>query len=316
MSNVTDIAKLSQIAHCYAQGKIGSGFDVSAACYGSHVYQRFPSHLLQELLLQLDQTNNGDDNSKNTTTTAASETLQQIMQMTWMGGVQAGLHCFHSNSLLQVIMADVSGGSESPSMAKQVLRWKQEQQQTSSQSKIPHWEDLILINQTIVDLLQELESMTSTTAQSNDAVTWQQQKQWLIQNADRWPDVPEIENPLPRVLLQLRDAFHKARYHLKHMGIAANQVPIEPDVQTDLCDACQTIPGVIAALVPGAGGYDAVVVVYIHDESVRNAIANLWMQWKPKSHAPEGDTVVGPLTVRGANYGDGVRIEPRFPMPL
>jgi phosphomevalonate kinase len=234
-----------------------------------------------------------------------------------MGGVQTGLHSFHSNSLLQVVMADVSGGSESPSMAKQVLRWKQEQQ-TSSKSKIPHWDDLIQINQTIVDLLQELESMTSTATQTNDE-DWQQQKQWLIQNADRWPHVPEDENPLPRVLVQLQNAFHKARYHLKHMGMAANQVPIEPDVQTELCDACQTIPGVIAALVPGAGGYDAVVVVYIHDESVRNAITNLWTEWKPKSHAPvdsDDATIVGALTVRGANYGDGVRIEPRFPMPI
>lgn len=330
LNNITDIAKLSQIAHCYAQGKIGSGFDVSAACYGSHVYQRFPSHLLQELLLQLDQ--NGD--STTTNTTAASETLQQIMQMTWMGGVQKELHCFHSNSFLQVIMADVSGGSESPSMSKQVLQWKKQQQQASSQlSKIPHWYDLIQINQTIVDLLQELETMTSTTTipsgdnnnnnnnnqQQNDT-DWQKQKQWLIQNADRWQDV-QAENALARVLVRLRTAFHDARYHLKHMGIAANQVPIEPDIQTELCDACQAVPGVIAALVPGAGGYDAVVVVYIHDESVRNAIANFWTQWKPKSHVPdhqhqEDATVVGPLTIQGANYEDGVRIEPRFPMPI
>ena len=32
---------LSQLAHAIAQGKIGSGFDVAAAVYGTQVYSRF-----------------------------------------------------------------------------------------------------------------------------------------------------------------------------------------------------------------------------------------------------------------------------------
>ena len=32
---------LAQLAHAVAQGKIGSGFDVAAAVYGTQVYQRF-----------------------------------------------------------------------------------------------------------------------------------------------------------------------------------------------------------------------------------------------------------------------------------
>ncbi len=34
------VHNLAQLSHCYAQGKVGSGFDVSSAAYGSHIYTR------------------------------------------------------------------------------------------------------------------------------------------------------------------------------------------------------------------------------------------------------------------------------------
>ncbi|KAK4202396.1 putative Phosphomevalonate kinase [Triangularia verruculosa] len=40
---------LSQAAHCAAQGKIGSGFDVASAVYGSCIYRRFSPSLLSSL---------------------------------------------------------------------------------------------------------------------------------------------------------------------------------------------------------------------------------------------------------------------------
>ncbi|KAL7570177.1 hypothetical protein ACA910_020013 [Epithemia clementina (nom. ined.)] len=39
------------------------------------------------------------------------------------------------------------------------------------------------------------------------------------------------------------------------------------------------LPGVIAALVPGAGGYDALACIYINTDSVRNAMDQLWSTW-------------------------------------
>lgn len=44
------IHNLAQYVHSLAQGKVGSGFDVSAAVYGSHVYRRFAVECLSELL--------------------------------------------------------------------------------------------------------------------------------------------------------------------------------------------------------------------------------------------------------------------------
>ena len=41
---------LAQFVHCLAQGKVGSGFDVSAAVFGSQVYTRFDPSVIQPLL--------------------------------------------------------------------------------------------------------------------------------------------------------------------------------------------------------------------------------------------------------------------------
>jgi phosphomevalonate kinase len=41
---------VAQFCHCSAQGKVGSGFDVSAAFYGSQRYARFAANLLNPLL--------------------------------------------------------------------------------------------------------------------------------------------------------------------------------------------------------------------------------------------------------------------------
>lgn len=40
----------AQYVHCLAQGKIGSGFDVSAAIHGSHLYTRFNPKVLEPLI--------------------------------------------------------------------------------------------------------------------------------------------------------------------------------------------------------------------------------------------------------------------------
>ena len=41
---------VAQFAHCLAQGKVGSGFDVSASFHGSHRYRRFAPACLSGLI--------------------------------------------------------------------------------------------------------------------------------------------------------------------------------------------------------------------------------------------------------------------------
>lgn len=40
------VHKIAQTAHCIAQGKVGSGFDVSSAVYGSQRYVRFSPEVI------------------------------------------------------------------------------------------------------------------------------------------------------------------------------------------------------------------------------------------------------------------------------
>eukprot|EP00977_Amphora_coffeiformis_P007304 scaffold1581_cov169-Amphora_coffeaeformis.AAC.40 len=266
------IFRLAQICHCHSQGKVGSGFDVAAACYGSHIYERFPKSLLADLLSMLDD--------ERISTEELQLSVRSILQAPWDGGIRAPLAL---PSFLQVMLADVSGGSESPSMARTVLSWKR----SISTTRVPHWDDLTEINQEIASLLQTL------SLQTIDDV----QMQTLISTTD-----PGVWNTteIGKLMLELRATAEESRRHLKAMGDLAG-VPIEPDEQTALVDATLKVPGVIAALVPGAGGYDAIACLHVNHPRVRHAVADFWCAWPHAS--------VCPLTVQGAASGDGIKLE-------
>jgi phosphomevalonate kinase len=304
------IHNLAQICHCHAQGKVGSGFDVSSACHGSHVYQRFPASILASLLTRLDandmhsdsdnKTDNKNSDSNDSSQSSAVRNLlrETVESRTWTGGIAAPLAL---PDVLQVMLADVSGGSESPSMARTVLAWrKQELRSSAAQSAaataVPHWDDLVEINSSIVQLLQQV----------RDVSVSDQEKQTLATStADSWEADTDADtsngSSVGPLLFRLHQAFQESRRHLKAMGDAAS-VPIEPDQQSSLADATLALPGVVAALVPGAGGYDALACVYVNDDVVRQGIAKLWAEWEPVK--------VCPLSIQGANYGQGIRFEP------
>ena len=265
------IFRLAQIAHCHAQGKIGSGFDVASAVYGSHIYERFPKSLLADLLTLLEENVESLDN--------VQQAIKSVLETEWDGGIRGHLSL---PNFVEVMLADVSGGSESPSMAKTVLAWKN----TFTDKPVPHWDDLVHINKKIATLLQNL----------GDTKVSEEQVEFLINTPQKdWNSCH-----IGRVLLELRTVTQASRRHLKAMGDAAG-VPIEPQEQTDLLDATLDIPGVIAALVPGAGGYDAVACLYINRPKVQHDVAHFWCSWPQAS--------VCPLTVQSAKHADGVRLE-------
>lgn len=265
------IFRLAQICHCYSQGKVGSGFDVAAACYGSHIYERFPKSLLADLLTNLE--------ADSIPAEALQASTRSILGAHWKGGIRAPLHL---PNFVQVMLADVVGGSESPSMARTVLSWKNS---IGSQSA-PHWDDLVHINRNISELLQ-----TIGAHQIDDAET----EIFGTMNAKDWPN-----SETGKLLSNLRAAVQESRRHLKAMGDAAG-VPIEPNEQTELIDKTLEIPGVIAALVPGAGGYDAIACLYVNHPKVRQAVADFWCSWPSVS--------VCPLTVQCGRHGEGIRLE-------
>ena len=45
------IHNAAQFIHCLAQGKVGSGFDVSSAVFGSQLYTRFNPGVIESLMV-------------------------------------------------------------------------------------------------------------------------------------------------------------------------------------------------------------------------------------------------------------------------
>lgn len=204
---------LAQAAHCAAQGKIGSGFDVAAAVYGSCIYKRFSPSILEGL---------GDAGSK-----GFSSRLKAIVENTdpskkWDTIVDKESAGTLPKSL-RLVMCDVDCGSETVGMVRNVLSWKK----TKPEESVLLWETLQKGNQ---DFARELHNLA-------------------MQPACQIGDYEKLRTVIMTIRSLIREMSTKSG------------VPIEPEAQTRLIDACCQVPGVVGGVVPGAGGYDAVVLL-------------------------------------------------------
>lgn len=131
------VHNLAQICHSFAQGESGSGFDVSAAVYGSHVYTRFDKSIITSVMDKLSNylaqcKNDGSDSSyKNygEKVIMANTGLELWKCISDFDKWNAQVHPLSLPLGVQVLMADICGESESPSMAKNVLAWKKNKEE-------------------------------------------------------------------------------------------------------------------------------------------------------------------------------------------
>ena len=112
---LTVVHNLSQAAHCAAQGKVGSGFDVAAAVYGSCLYRRFTPTILDGV---------GDANMP-----GFGERLHRCVENLkadheW--DVQISNHAVQIPKSLRLVMCDVDCGSATPGMVRKVLAWRKD----------------------------------------------------------------------------------------------------------------------------------------------------------------------------------------------
>ena len=120
-SGQSRLHNLAQAAHCAAQGKIGSGFDIAAAVYGSCIYRRFSPRVLEGL------GEVGQD--------SFSGRLQSVVEdgdpsRKWDVEIEKAVARIPSSVAL--IMCDVSCGSQTVGMVKKVLEWKNQKIEESS----------------------------------------------------------------------------------------------------------------------------------------------------------------------------------------
>lgn len=106
---------LAQAAHCAAQGKVGSGFDVAAAVYGSCLYRRFSPEILSNV---------GEVGSPQFEERLFSVVEDLNADMPWdTESVDFG---FKLPKGMQMVLCDVDCGSQTPGMVKKVLEWREQ----------------------------------------------------------------------------------------------------------------------------------------------------------------------------------------------
>lgn len=255
------VHNLAQLSHCYVQRKIGSGFDVSAACFGSQRYTRFPASILDVFT---------SENAMKPGDIAACISNREL----W--NTADRVERFQLPASFHMMMGDVSSGSATVSMVRQVLKWKKEQPEQARRVMA----DLHANNMKVKEGLDELCEIERS---SSVAVNWELLSS---QTRDQWNSTnPSVGSTLHRIC----EAFSQVRALLREMGTSAG-VPIEPPEQTEILNATQAIPGVLIAGVPGAGGYDAICVVVLH-ERVLEDVEDLWVNW-PLTHP---NSIICPL---------------------
>ena len=301
---------LAQICHCYAQGKVGSGFDVSSAVFGSHVYTRFSKGVINKFIEDVELRNERVKDGLSLAETNSSQLFDLVTDADkkWDCTVQP----INLPEGLELLMADVCGGSESPSMARQILEWKKKNRETGFLSGY-YWKDLKRCNKKIASLLSDQYTKKpfcdGLVRDGPLIIASRTAEQWKKPMPSTWHEFDGSSWDVAMQLLDLRMAFLESRQNLKGMGNAAD-VPVEPDSQTALADATMKLPGVVAAGLPGAGGYDALFVIYVKgpptnegkSDQVRDAIGNLWRDLSNQ----DNNTVVCPLSVRATGFAGGL----------
>lgn len=131
---------LAQAAHCAAQGKVGSGFDVAAAVYGSSLYRRFSPSILSSL----PEAGKPSFNAKLFSVVNGKEAESQ-----WDTEVVKDAVSLPKG--VAVRMCDVDCGSQTVGMVKQVLAWRSSQPEAAKEL----WDELQRRNEKLASVLKE-----------------------------------------------------------------------------------------------------------------------------------------------------------------
>ncbi|KDQ21739.1 hypothetical protein BOTBODRAFT_168955 [Botryobasidium botryosum FD-172 SS1] len=262
------VHNLAQYIHCLAQGKVGSGFDVSVAVFGSQIYTRFDPVVLQSLM---------EDSSL----TMPLLPIVSPSNTSWTHKVQD----FGLPPLTRMMLADVDAGSDTPSFVGKVLKWVK----GSPDEAAENWTALSKLNQLLGRTLQRLTTLHSNDPQVYEAVISRcaslTHAEWHSQDSGSQDGAEVIKN-----LVQVHTITQDIRTKMRQMGEMSG-TPIEPKEQTALLDACVSKAGVLGGGVPGAGGYDAVYVLVLAPpeagaQTPADRVEQVWQGWKELDVSP------------------------------
>ncbi|PIN17872.1 Phosphomevalonate kinase [Handroanthus impetiginosus] len=245
------VHKIAQTAHCMAQGKVGSGFDVSSAVYGSQRYIRFSPEVLSSAQGAVKAM-------------SIEETMGDVLKANW----DHERTNFHLPPMMTLLLGEPgTGGSSTPSMVGAVKKWQKADPQNSTET----WKKLSEANSAL-----ELHLNTLTKLAENNYDAYKSAINSCSKlTSEKWTEgaIEPNQTEVVKALLGARDATLEIRSNMRKMGEAAG-IPIEPESQTRLLDTTMNMEGVLLAGVPGAGGFDAVFAVTLGDES--SNVVKVW----------------------------------------
>jgi phosphomevalonate kinase len=282
------VHRVAQFVHCLAQGKVGSGFDVSSATFGSQKYTRFDSAVLQKCLETAETAN-----KKSTNVVCDKATLQVLINDLELNQLSSGITkpsvwdhkhtAFQLPTGFHLFVADVDQGSNTPSMVRSVLQWKSQKKEAATKL----WNKIDELNNKTEELFNELQTYAnenlqlyqSTLSQLNSLKASEWNKQY---DSQKQP----LQYKIADCMSRLRTTFTQVRYGMKQMG-NESKVPIEPDEQTKLLDATMDVNGCLLAGVPGAGGFDAISCILFGDEiSTKQRVEQMWLNYQGADVCP------------------------------
>lgn len=147
------VHNLAQAAHCAAQGKVGSGFDVAAAVYGSCMYRRFSPSILAGL---------GEPDTENFSTRLRAVVEDKDQSNSWDMEIRKSHAVMPAG--LRLVMCDVDCGSETVGMANRVLAWRKDNPQDAGHL----WNALQKENEHLAKELQMLAQMSKQSLNKNE----------------------------------------------------------------------------------------------------------------------------------------------------
>ncbi|KAH3902403.1 related to Phosphomevalonate kinase [Saccharomycodes ludwigii] len=220
------IHNLSQVSHCQAQGKVGSGFDVAAATFGSIIYRRFQPELINDL--------------PKYDSLEYKRKLQKLIDSKYWGYKSENVKLPKG---LRLIMGDVNNGSETVKLVSRVKQWYNKNLPESL-------EIYTKINEGNMAFIKSLEDLNELAAINPDKYDK------ILAALDNKEAITSLDSSL----LSVQKAVNQIRSNFKYITKKSG-ADIEPDVQTTLLDNSIALNGVLTGLVPGAGGYDAIALI-------------------------------------------------------
>ncbi|KAJ3331239.1 phosphomevalonate kinase [Blyttiomyces sp. JEL0837] len=263
---VTIVHNLAQLTHCLAQGKIGSGFDVSAAAFGSQSYKRFSPDVLEGYMNGLSVEVSKFDRGKS---------IVELIEpgsggYAWDNDVKP----FRLPPGLGLMLADIDAGSSTPKLVSGILGWRKSKPEEAE----PLWETLHGFNQEVEHILRDLCDVHHAKPDEYRTAL----EYCASSPAFKWA---AGENEIVDKFSKVYSSFMNVRSYLRKMS-ELSSVPVEPPPQTRLLDACYQVPGVLMAGVPGAGGFDAIFVVVIGPQNNRDAVEEVWSRFDEMNVGP------------------------------